>query len=514
MNLSWSSDRKTAISVLIYMMERLGGKFWRYYKWEDELERHTSTDSKTNEFLTEHDITEGFKHIREEAPRGNFDGEQLEWLAIQKHNPKSLCHRLILKEWGLVKELLNKLNAKQNLATKETYYPLLWGDVSIQAQKIMKLIIPLLLTTTVLLVGEAGFAKTPLNMIVAFMLARYHSAIGNFTVQAAVRMAAEIDFFRGEAGQKEVPCVFDDGDLWEQRIKLLKAFFDPTKWEAMVYARWGAAKFVRGQARFAADNTYNPAAVPSNEDWLKANTGTQENRMESTTTILLDMILCAFPKDISRPNIMAMLKRVSIVLNTDDWIFYRLAGTKQIVTREVAEGHYITPTAGDILNRYVKNDTPRDRDEHERLLAEETEFVQQVMSEAAKRKTDFVQVKDEPVEEAEPASEMHDWGRRSSKPKWARIKSKIITANEIIDLDPESPVAAPAAAPAAAASTASGHASAPSVQAAAVPDDLSHLDADMLFGDEDKELAAVVPHDLSHLDDCEIELFGDEDEEQ
>ena len=175
----------------------------------------------------------------------------------------SPVYKLIRQELTLVRELLNKLNQQGACATKETYYPILSGDVHPQAQGILTEVFAKLLTSTLRLVGEVGCAKTPLNMIIAFMMARYHSKLGDDAIRPAVRTATEMFFFRGEVGQKKVPCVFDDGDFSEQRVTTLKAFVDPTQKEAMVWARWGATKFVRGQARFAADNTYDPQPEPT-----------------------------------------------------------------------------------------------------------------------------------------------------------------------------------------------------------------------------------------------------------
>ena len=103
-------------------------------------------------------------------------------------------------------------------------------------------------------------------MILAFMLARFWGFLLGHLAEAGVRMTSDTHFFRGEEGKKWVPCIFDDGDLWNQRVRVLKAFFDPTQFEAMVYTRWGACKFVRGQARFAADNTYDPDAGPTHTE--------------------------------------------------------------------------------------------------------------------------------------------------------------------------------------------------------------------------------------------------------
>ena len=72
--------------------------------------------------------------------------------------------------------------------------------------------------------------------ILAFAIARWHACqqerVGRI-VTPAVRTSAEMNFFRGEVGERWTPCLFDDGDLCDQRPKVLKAFLDPTQAEAM-----------------------------------------------------------------------------------------------------------------------------------------------------------------------------------------------------------------------------------------------------------------------------------------
>ena len=62
-------------------------------------------------------------------------------------------------------------------------------------------------------------------------------------IDPAIKTSCDIDFFRIEPGDKWVPCVVDDRDLWDQRPKVLKAFFDTLQVQAMAYVRWGAARF-------------------------------------------------------------------------------------------------------------------------------------------------------------------------------------------------------------------------------------------------------------------------------
>ena len=74
---------------------------------------------------------------------------------------------------GAVKEFLGKLSSKGNLATKQDYCPIFWGDIPGWTQAILLPMLPLRLATTLLLLGEPKHAKTPLNMVLGFMLARF-----------------------------------------------------------------------------------------------------------------------------------------------------------------------------------------------------------------------------------------------------------------------------------------------------------------------------------------------------
>ena len=56
------------------------------------------------------------------------------------------------------------------------------------------------------------------------------------------------------------PCIFDDGDLQDQRPDTFKALLDPTDAATMVKARWGATKLVNGQCRYAAGNEFEASA--------------------------------------------------------------------------------------------------------------------------------------------------------------------------------------------------------------------------------------------------------------
>ncbi|CAK0859634.1 unnamed protein product [Prorocentrum cordatum] len=240
--------------------------------------------------------------------------------------------------------------------------------------------------------------------------------------KAAVRVPAEMDFFRGEVGEPWAPCIFDDGDLADQRPRVLKAFLDPTQAEDMTYVRRGAAKFARGQARrlakskrrgqpgflrlavrvcwcfpeerilragrprasslprFGGDNEYNASAEPNSEEWGFA--ATSSDAAKRTTAILVDMIRAAFPKGMSESNLGALLERCSVALNTQHTFFFRPAGKDSIVEKLPLMSSYITAEAGKILMRHLKHKKRRDQEEHDRPLAFEKKDMLKLMADA------------------------------------------------------------------------------------------------------------------------------------
>ena len=76
------------------------------------------------------------------------------------------------------------------------------------------------------MVGEPGEGKTPYLETLAFAMGDYYADKQGDRGLASFREGPDLDFFRAEEGTKHCPCVFDDGDLFEQRPKTLKAFLD------------------------------------------------------------------------------------------------------------------------------------------------------------------------------------------------------------------------------------------------------------------------------------------------
>ncbi len=133
--------------------------------------------------------------------------------------------------------------------------------------------------------------------------------------------------------------------------------------------RWGAAKFVKGQARFAGDNSYDPEGEPNEADWFKATSVSDAKKSKATTRFLIDMAKPAFPRNLSDANVGAILKRCTIMLNTKENLYFRLAGVDSVTQRHpLLKGGYLDEGKGKILYDFKESDVLRDPGEAERLL--------------------------------------------------------------------------------------------------------------------------------------------------
>ena len=158
-----------------------------------------------------------------------------------------------------------------------------------------------------------GKGRTPLARAVATMMSRYHGGVGEF------RSASDFGFFSGMKGSRTCPNIYDDGDICEQSIKKMKAFSDVGDEETMTKERWTAAKWIQGQMRIVCDNRYDPAGEPKDSGPF----GSSES---ITHESFIDIVKPAFPTGTSKANFGAILRRSAFIINSKDWLTWRLPG--------------------------------------------------------------------------------------------------------------------------------------------------------------------------------------------
>lgn len=153
-------------------------------------------------------------------------------------------------------------------------------------------------------------------MTIGMALSKYHIKSDGEPREPGIRVASSLDFFRGEAGAKYWPDIFDDGDLPDQPLSKMKAFFDQSLADAKSKERWSTAQWEQNQLRIGCENKYDPSA----EDEV---TPTAESIRFAR---FLDLIRPAFHANATAADILAILKRAHVVVNTKKCVYFRLAG--------------------------------------------------------------------------------------------------------------------------------------------------------------------------------------------
>ena len=83
-SISYGLNQKVGFKVFTAMFEDVGGHQWK------SLMNHQPKDTTEKQALDRSPaIREAFSYLRSGAPRGNFDGEQLEWVELEFAKPKS-----------------------------------------------------------------------------------------------------------------------------------------------------------------------------------------------------------------------------------------------------------------------------------------------------------------------------------------------------------------------------------------------------------------------------------------
>ena len=141
----------------------------------------------------------------------------------------------------------------------------------------------------------------------------------------------------GQVGTRMRPDIFDDGTLCEQPFRKLKAFTDVGNIESMSKERWGAAKWVRGQARIYCSNDFEVSKEPEcTQPIMDAQRGLHSYISHKDFATMLEPAWCT--KDLSNSNVMAILKRTHIIVNTSTALCIRPASGKELPVMRVLFG--------------------------------------------------------------------------------------------------------------------------------------------------------------------------------
>ena len=178
------------------------------------------------------------------------------------------------------------------------------------------------------------------------------------------RCGNHLDFFLGTPGFVAQPCIYDDGDTPSDKPSWLKICLDPSEDEASFWARRGACRFEKHQARLACSNVYDNAEEPVDD--------TQPGDMDPT--VFLKMIKPLFNPVATAEDINAILKRTFVVLFGKKMIYFRCPSPEPDAKVQKfsywPEGHekdLLSETGIQKLNAYRTGDKePPASDHHDR----------------------------------------------------------------------------------------------------------------------------------------------------
>ena len=268
---------KIGVKVWQYALSHLKGHhiFTRYLTPEGS--RGTSATDNIMRSLTDEQIDAGFDYLKDpkNRPVSTRPFDVLRWTthALSPGNSDSP-----IAGWSppLVKEAIRLLSAEGSLAQPRTKFGLVFPTHYQQwlVDVLEHVWDPEQKAITFL--GEPQAGKSPAGRSLLMGCTRHNKRKYDLAGEPSIRVAADIDFLRGQEGHLLMGDMLDDGDCNDQAVKKLKSLLDVNEMEMLVWARWGAVKWKKGQPRAVADNKYAAMVVPehdrsiTHEQFLKA----------------------------------------------------------------------------------------------------------------------------------------------------------------------------------------------------------------------------------------------------
>jgi hypothetical protein len=269
-----------------------------------------------NEFyeLSDEDINAGFEYILKNAPRSTAELKQLVW------QTKALRKGAPLYGWPvpLVAKALSGLAAEGALAKKEFENNVILCEDHFNLRVLEAMQELINSNDSLVLIGEPNIGKTPLGRAFLMAMCRRNARVhGLDPAGCCIRVTPEIDFLRGEPGDILMGDFVDDGCLNLLPPKMVKALLDVGQYESMCWARWGATKWKKGEPRCLADQTYDPNAEKLDR-WPSVKF--QE---------FFELVRPAFSEKATRACMLAFFKRSAFLVNTQEYLYWRPAGTEE-----------------------------------------------------------------------------------------------------------------------------------------------------------------------------------------
>ena len=272
-----------------------------------------------------------------------------------------------------MREAIDRLRRTSEQASSTSDYPLCLPDLPDWLLVILASVIPVLLSSSLILIGENSVGKTSLAMVLGMCFSRWHIGSRDSNALPSVRVTQDLDFLKAKAGLPEEPIIFDDGDVWGLKPTQLKALLDVQANAPMVRARYTAAKFSAGQLRIICDNSYDGDVAKE----LKA--GPVDN------DTFWKLISPAFHFEVRGAHIGAVMKRACFLVNTQQFVVVKVAKMPGAMAYPIPSGSmYVRDYAPSILRNFFQEGEPRAN--FEEIVGKEVDMMRKFMQSATNKR--------------------------------------------------------------------------------------------------------------------------------
>ncbi|CAK0822912.1 unnamed protein product [Prorocentrum cordatum] len=290
-----------------FMLEKLDGYQMRYFTIKPQRERKQP--------LEEDERAQGYTFIREHGPRSNNRNQFMEWAdaGVNREGSKIFGWPASKVETALRNYQKGRTNAKPisrwSLTLKDFSGWFLNG--------VLRLMIGTLHTHGVMWVGKSRVGKSNGSKTPAWVHSAYSIQKKGTADEIAFLTVKHMDFFMGEPTTEILPGIFDDGLLQKVSADVLKAFLNPKKEDALLWARWGGCAFEQGSRRQAVANACDRDAEKAALDAATLN----KHGLD-----LLKRIIAPSLEDVrTEEDFNAILARARVIAVTDLGVHWRVA---------------------------------------------------------------------------------------------------------------------------------------------------------------------------------------------
>ena len=365
---------------ITFVHPKTGLKVWQYYienmKGTHIFSKYLTADAGRSKSggvvaLTDEEVDKGFEFLMKSRPTSTRPIDVLMW-TTKALSPKNTQSPVSGWSPALVKEAVRLLQSEGSLAKSRSRFGLVFPvHFETEFVKAVEHVWDPEKKALVFL-GEPNAGKSPAGRSLLMASVRHNKSKYGLEGVPCMRIAAEVDFLRGEEGHLLMGDMLDDGDCNGQAIRKIKSMMDVAEMETLAWARWGAVKWKRGQPRIIADNKYSDQFLETAAD--AGETHIRFREFWST-------VASAFDDKAQKTDILAIFKRAGFIVNGKRAIAYRPAGTEElnVNVKLMSKVDFLNKKGKEVYGLILKDSDYLPPD-HEANLVQERIFVNRVLA--------------------------------------------------------------------------------------------------------------------------------------